>query len=85
MAAITSRIPPQLLSTDLQVSAEEQQAAGLPKRSIVKATKIFTLHGRLVRGRLGEFSPSFVKRIVTALSLFLQMQVPGLDHGPVNE
>lgn len=77
VAAITSRIPSDLLPTDLQVSAEEQRGAGLPKRSIVKVTKIFTLHERLVRGRLGAFPAPFVKQIVAALSSFLQRQHPG--------
>ena len=47
--AITSQIPATPGSEDYRLSSEEQQAAHLPKPSIVKCGKILTLDQRLIR------------------------------------
>jgi len=57
VAAITSKLPTRYLASDCVLSATEQLAAGLPKRSMVRLGKIVTLDKRLIRKKLGTISP----------------------------
>jgi len=52
--AVTSQIPPTLAPEEYRLSLEEQQAAGLPKPSIVKCGKLLTIDQRLIRKGLGR-------------------------------
>jgi mRNA interferase MazF len=64
--AITSQIPKILSEDEFLLSLEDQQKAGLPKRSIVKIGKIVTLDQRLVRKRLGNLSASTLQKLTTS-------------------
>jgi len=57
VAAITSKLPTRYLASYCVLSATEQLAAGLPKRSMVRLGKIVTLDKRLIRKKLGTISP----------------------------
>jgi mRNA interferase MazF len=46
----------------LDVAIEDLEAAGLPAPSIMRC-KLFTLHHRLVRGRLGQLAESDPSRV----------------------
>jgi mRNA interferase MazF len=61
--AITSQIPTALGEDEMQLSDAELSACGLPKASIVKLGKIFTIHQGLIRKRLGNLSQGSLKRI----------------------
>jgi hypothetical protein len=52
--AITSQIPAALGDDEVRVPDAELAACGLPKPSIVKLGKIFTIHEGLIRKRLGH-------------------------------
>jgi len=52
--AITSQIPAALGDDEVRVPDAELAACGLPKPSIVKLGKIFTIHQGLIRKRLGH-------------------------------
>src|SRR6266480_1720482 len=54
LAAITSQVPAALDEDEILLSASELGAAGLPKPSIIKLGKIFTIHQGLIRKKLGN-------------------------------
>jgi len=53
VAAITSQIPSDLQPDEYQLSASDLLAGGLPKPSLVRLGKLFTMSKRLLRKRLG--------------------------------
>jgi mRNA interferase MazF len=53
VAAITSQIPSQLQPDEYRLSASDLVAAGLPKPSLVRLGKLFTVSKSLFRKRLG--------------------------------
>ena len=64
IAAITSHIAERFAQDDYPLSPRELQAAGLPKHSLVKVSKIVTLDQQLIRKRLGSIPPSGRKQIM---------------------
>lgn len=48
------------------------RVAGLPKRSIVKLGKIFTIHQGLIRQKLGRIPQSTLDDVLNKLRLSLQ-------------
>jgi mRNA interferase MazF len=67
VAAVTSQIPEILGEDEILLTETDQQAAGLPKRSLVKLGKIFTIHQDLVRKKLGRVSQPTVDKILQML------------------
>jgi mRNA interferase MazF len=53
VAAITSQISPKLQPDEYRLSASDLVAAGLPKPSLVRLGKLFTISKSLLRKRLG--------------------------------
>jgi len=53
VAAITSQVPAQLSTEEKAIPLNELAQCGLPKPSIVKLSKIVTLHQRLIIKRVG--------------------------------
>ena len=53
VAAITSQIPSDLRLDEYQLSASDLLAGGLPKPSLVRLGKLFTMSKSLLRKRLG--------------------------------
>ena len=58
VAAITSQIPPTLGDDEMLLSGNELKESGLPKPSIIKLSKIFTIHQGLIRKKIGYVSDS---------------------------
>jgi len=56
VVAITSQIPAALSEDELRLPDADLAACGLPKPSIVKIGKIFTIHQGLIRKKLGHLS-----------------------------
>ncbi len=54
VVVITSQIPPALGEDEVRLPDAELAACGLPKQSIVKLGKIFTIHQGLIRKKLGH-------------------------------
>ena len=67
LLAITSQISKDLQHSDYPLSLDEQKKGGLPKPSIVKATKVVTLSQALVRKTLGRLPQETVDQIVGKL------------------
>jgi mRNA interferase MazF len=53
LAAITSQIPTELQPDEYRLSASDLGAGGLPKPSLVRLGKLFTISKSLLRKRLG--------------------------------
>jgi mRNA interferase MazF len=67
LLAITSQISKDLQYSDYPLSLDEQKRGGLPKSSIVKATKVVTLSQALIRKTLGRLPQETVDQIVGKL------------------
>jgi mRNA interferase MazF len=65
--AITSQIPKDLQHSEYPLSLDEQKKGGLPKPSVVKATKVVTLSQALIRRTLGRLPEETVDQIVRKL------------------
>ena len=67
VAAITSQIPTTPGDDEVLLSGNELKETGLPKRSIVKLSKIFTIHQGLIRKKIGHVSDSTRAEILEKL------------------
>lgn len=72
VAAITSQIPDALGEDELLLSDADLRASGLPKRSIVKAGKIFTIHQGLIRKNLGQIPQATLGQFLQKLRQSLE-------------
>jgi mRNA interferase MazF len=63
VVAITSQIPAALDEDEVRLPEAELAACGLPKPSIVKLGKIFTIHQGLIRKRLGRLPQRTLEEI----------------------
>ncbi|HMF29810.1 MAG TPA: type II toxin-antitoxin system PemK/MazF family toxin [Candidatus Lokiarchaeia archaeon] len=69
--AITSQIPKALTVDELLFSPAEQNLAGLPKKSIVKVTKIVTVDQLLIIKKIGICSKQNVRKLKRLLNKFV--------------
>lgn len=67
LVAITSNIPARPKRGELLLSASDLSSAGLPKPSIVRAGKIFTLQQTLIRKPLGKLPAATLTNVLTAI------------------
>jgi mRNA interferase MazF len=72
VAAITSQIPDALGEDEILLSDADQRKAGLPKASIIKLGKIFTIHQGLIRKKLGRVSDPILENILQKLVRSMQ-------------
>lgn len=66
-AAITSQIPATLAADEFLIPANALRACGLPKRSLVKITKMVSLHRQLVVKRIGALPAPVLAQVIAAL------------------
>ena len=67
VAAITSQIPKAAGDDEVLLSGNELKETGLPKPSVIKLSKIFTIHQGLIRKRIGHVSDSTRGKILEKL------------------
>jgi mRNA interferase MazF len=72
VAAITSQIPDVVGEDEILLSDADQRTAGLPKASIIKLSKIFTIHQGLIRKRLGRVPDPILENILQKLVRSMQ-------------
>jgi mRNA interferase MazF len=65
--AITSQIPSTPGPDDYPLSRGDQEAAGLPKPSLVKCGKLLTIDQRLIRKAMGRLPPETLTRLTQRL------------------
>ncbi|MBI5567956.1 MAG: type II toxin-antitoxin system PemK/MazF family toxin [Chloroflexi bacterium] len=67
LVAITSNVPARLKRSELLLLASDLISAGLPKASIIRAGKIFTLQQSLIRKPLGKLSAGTLASVLAAM------------------
>lgn len=67
LMAITSQIPAQLAIDEFIVPARELAQWGLAKPSLLKLTKLFSIHQGLIRKSLGQSNPATMEIILLRL------------------
>ena len=72
VAAITSQIPDVIGEDEILLSDTDLRTAGLPKPSVIKLGKIFTIHQGLIRKKLGRVSDSTLQNILQKLLRSMQ-------------
>lgn len=72
VAAISSQIPSVIGEDEILLSEADQRTAGLPKASIIKLGKIFTIHQGLTRKKLGRVPDSTLASILQKLMRSMQ-------------
>jgi mRNA interferase MazF len=72
VAAITSQTPAALAEDEVRLADADLNVCGLPKASIVKLGKIFTIHQGLIRKKLGQVPSDTLNMILQALRDSLQ-------------
>ena len=65
--AITSQIPPQLTADEFMIPTADLRSTGLPKPSLLKLSKIVTLHQRLVVKQIGSLPVSTTTSVLERL------------------
>ena len=71
LVAVTSQIPSPLPDGDILLSADDLRSGGLPKASLVRPTKLITIHQGLIRRSLGHVSDTTLQIILGSLRKFL--------------
>src|SRR5207249_8553217 len=72
VAAITSQIPDVVGEDEILLSDADLTMGGLPKASIVKLGKIFTIHRGLIQKKLGHVSDPTLQHILQKLLQSMQ-------------
>jgi mRNA interferase MazF len=68
VAAITSQMPDVISEDEVLLSDTDLGTAGLPKASIIKLGKIFTIHQGLIRKKLGRVPDPTLESILQKLA-----------------
>ena len=75
LAAITSQIPFELQPDEYRLSASDLVAGGLPKPSLVRLGKLFTMSKSLFRKRLGTLPEATMVAVLEQMELVFHEQV----------
>jgi mRNA interferase MazF len=67
VAAITSQIPATLAADEFLIPANVLPVCGLPKPSLVKTTKMVSLHRQLVVKRIGALPAPVLAQVITQI------------------
>ncbi len=71
VAAITSQVPVVLAADEFVIPATELNACGLPKSSVIRLTKLVSLHQQLIVKRIGNLSnPTLTQVLAQFRQLF---------------
>ena len=64
LLAITSQIPAKPGGDEFLIPAADLGACGLPKASLIRVTKVLSLHQRLVLKRIGTLPPATLQNVL---------------------
>jgi mRNA-degrading endonuclease toxin of MazEF toxin-antitoxin module len=70
LCAITSRLPERFSEWEASLGAEDMVEERLPKRSVVKVGKLFTMHRSLIARRFGTIKEYKLEEILSKLRMF---------------
>ena len=74
VVAITSQIPPNVAADEWMIPAPEWAAWGLPKPSMVKTAKLFTIHQGLIKKAIGSVPGSSMARLLERVATEFQAE-----------
>ena len=77
VAAITSQIPSPTAADEMLLESDDLTACGLPKRSVIRTGKLFTIQQNLIRRRLGNLPDPRASELDSELQI-----VAGLSPQP---
>ena len=72
IVAITSQVPKILAEDEMLIPTHEIPVTGLLRTSIVKTSKIITIHQELVRKRIGTLSPLLLELVLKQIQKIFQ-------------
>lgn len=82
LCAITSQVPETLSEWDASLVAEDMVEEKLPKKSVVKVGKLFTMHRRLIAG---DFGTAKEQKLDEVLDKLRKLFVPHVENGATGE
>jgi len=71
LVAVTSKFPSDLSEIEVPLEKDDLKEGILPKRSIVRLTKIFTMHSSLIVKKAGSLKDRKIREILDRLITFL--------------
>jgi mRNA interferase MazF len=67
VCAITSQVPPHLSPWEVSLMGSDLEGARLPKPSVVRVGKLFTIHRGLLRGQYGRLRAAKLDEVLGRL------------------
>ena len=77
VCAITSQVPAQLSQWEVALEARDLEGQQLPKPSMIRVGKLFTIHQGLVRGRYGRVRAAKLDEVLNRLRMLFGAPPPG--------
>jgi mRNA interferase MazF len=71
LVAVTSKFPPELSEIEIPLEKADLKEGILPKRSLVRLAKIFTMHSGLIVKKAGSLKDQKIQEILDRLIAFL--------------
>jgi mRNA-degrading endonuclease toxin of MazEF toxin-antitoxin module len=95
LCAITSRVPERLSAWEVSLAAGDMAEEELPKSSIIKVSKLFTMHKKLVAARYGTIKEQKLQIVLERLKSLFALEgatngaeiaeVEGVELGEIDE
>ena len=79
LCAITSRVPRTPSARDVVLEARDMADEALPKRSVVKTGKLFTMHKKLIAARYGAVKERKLREVLDVLRRLFAPDDPAED------
>jgi mRNA-degrading endonuclease toxin of MazEF toxin-antitoxin module len=86
LCAITSKVPRTPSAWEVTIEAHDMADEELPKKSVIKAGKLFTMHRSLISGRYGSVNEHKLREVLGKLrELFAPVGGPAEPDSPDDE
>jgi mRNA-degrading endonuclease toxin of MazEF toxin-antitoxin module len=92
LCAITSRVPERLSAWEVPLAAGDMAEEELPRTSIIKVSKLFTMHKKLVAARYGTVKEQKLQIVLERLKSLFALEgvtngaeIAGAESGEIDE